>query len=132
VVRLNILAFALRTNEAGQSLALTRQAVALARQLDFKPGLLEAQFNLGYYFRVHSQYDSALYYTQQALTLAVDLGNRHTQTRVYLNLARIYFEQGNLAAALGPSRDGLALARHLGSPRVLVFQLGCIRESSTL
>jgi hypothetical protein len=91
VVRLNTLAFALRTNEAGQSLALTRQAVALARRLDFERGLLEAQFTLGYYFRVHSQYDSAIYYTQQALTLAVDLGNRYTQTRVYLNLVRIYF-----------------------------------------
>lgn len=123
VVRLNSLAFALRTNEAAQSLALARQALALARRLHFERGLLEAQFNLGYYHRAHNNYDSALRYTRQALTLGTRLGNRYTLTRLHYNLARIYLEQGDLAAALGPSLDGLALARTMRSPRVLLFQL---------
>ncbi|WP_342296408.1 histidine kinase [Hymenobacter segetis] len=123
VSRLNTLAFALRMNAADESLALTRQALRLARQLDFARGLLEAEFNLSYYLRAHSQYDSAIYYARLALPLAVRTGNRYTQTRVNYNLARIYQEQGNYAAALGPSLDGLALARAMGSPRVLLFQL---------
>jgi signal transduction histidine kinase len=123
VVRLNTLAFALRTNEAKQSLVLTREALALAQRLRFERGLLEAQFNLGYYHRAHSNYDSALYYTQRALVLGNRLGNSYTSTRLYYNLARIYQEQGDLAAALGPSLDGLALARTMHNPRVLLFQL---------
>jgi tetratricopeptide (TPR) repeat protein len=123
VSRLNTLAFALRVNEAEESLVLTRQALRLARQLQFERGLLEAQFNLSYYHRAHSQYDSAIYYARQALPLADRIGNRYTQTRVLYNLARSYQEQGDYAAALGPSLDGLALARAMGSPRVLLFQL---------
>jgi signal transduction histidine kinase len=123
VVRLNSLAFALRTNEAEQSLRLARQSLALAQRLCFGRGLLEAQFNLGYYHRAHNNYDSALYYTKRALVLGTRLGNRYTSTRLYYNLARIYQEQGDLAAALGPSLDGLALARTMHNPRVLLFQL---------
>ncbi|MDO7845915.1 histidine kinase [Hymenobacter sp. M29] len=123
VSRLNTLAFALRVNAADTSLLLTRQALRLARQLRFERGLLEALFNLSYYQRAHSQYDSAIYYARLALPLAARTGNRYTQTRVYYNLARIYQEQGNYAAALGPSLDGLALARTMGNPRVLLFQL---------
>ncbi|MFD2720057.1 ATP-binding protein [Hymenobacter monticola] len=123
VGRLNTLAFALRVNAADTSLLLTRQALRLARQLRFERGLLEALFNLSYYQRAHSQYDSAIASARLALPLAERTGNRYTQTRVYYNLARIYLEQGNYAAALGPSLDGLALARALGSPRVLLFQL---------
>ena len=119
VSRLNNLAFALRVNAADTSLLLTRQALRLARQLRFERGQLEAEFNLSYYQRAHSQYDSAIYHAQLALPLAERTGNRYTLTRVYYNLARIYLEQGNYAAALGPSLDGLALARALGSPRVL-------------
>lgn len=123
VHRLNILSFALRFNEPAQSLAWARQALALARHLRFQSGVMEAQFNLGYYFRAHSQYDSALYFTKPALELAARTGNRYTQSRAFYNLTRIYQEQGNYAAALGTSLDGLALARALGTPRVLLFQL---------
>ncbi|MDO7851982.1 ATP-binding protein [Hymenobacter convexus] len=123
VSRLNTLAFALRMNEAEESRRLTRQALRLAQQLRFEHGLLEALFNLSYYQRAHSQYDSAVYYARLALPLAARTGNRYTQTRVYYNLARIYQEQGNYAAALGPSLDGLALARAMGNARVLLFQL---------
>ena len=116
VTRLNALAFLLRTNEAGP-------AERLARRLRFDKGLTEAYFNMGYLLRTHSQYDSAIYYSQQALAASVRTGNRYTQTRAYYNLARIFTEQGNYAAALGPSLDGLALARTLPNPRALVFQL---------
>jgi signal transduction histidine kinase/tetratricopeptide (TPR) repeat protein len=123
VSRLNALAFLLRTNEAVPAERLARQSLALARRLRFDKGLTEAYFNMGYLLRTHSQYDSAIYYSQQALAASVRTGNRYTQTRAYYNLARIYTEQGNYAAALGPSLDGLALARTLPNPRAKMFQL---------
>jgi len=123
VSRLNALAFLLRTNEAGPAERLARQSLALAKRLRFDKGLTEAYFNMGYLLRTHSRYDSAIYYSQQALAASVRTGNRYTQTRAYYNLARIFTEQGNYAAALAPSLDGLALARTLPNPRAKMFQL---------
>jgi signal transduction histidine kinase len=123
VSRLNALSFLLRTNEAPQAQRLAQQALALARRLRFSKGLVEAHFNLGYCYRAHNQYDSAIYHSQQSLDWSVRTGNRYTQSRAYYNLARIYTEQGNYAAALGPSIDGLAVARAIHSPRAELFQL---------
>jgi signal transduction histidine kinase len=123
VRRLNTLAFVLRVNDAPQAERLARQALVLAQRLRFDKGLTEAYFNMGYLFRTQSRYDSAIYYSQQALAASVRVGNRYTQTRAYYNLARIYTEQGDYAAALGPSLDGLALARAMRSPRPELFQL---------
>ncbi|RZK54375.1 MAG: hypothetical protein EOO59_11500, partial [Hymenobacter sp.] len=123
VVRLNTLAFALRTNDAPEAQRLARQALALAQRLGFERGLVEAHFNLGYNYRARSQYDSAIYHSQRALAWATHTHNRYTQTRAYYNLARSYTEQGNYAAALGPSLDGLALAHALANPRAELMQL---------
>ncbi|MDJ0366164.1 histidine kinase [Hymenobacter sp. H14-R3] len=123
VGRLNALSFILRTNEAPQSQYLARQALALAQQLHFSKGLLDAHFNLGYYFRACNQYDSAIYYSRKALDMSMRIQSRYTQTRAYYNLTRIYTEQGNYAAALGPSLDGLALAHTIHNARAELFQL---------
>jgi signal transduction histidine kinase len=123
VGRLNALAFMLRTNEPPQAQRLARQALVLARQLDFQKGLFDAHFNLGYCFRALNQYDSAIYHSRQALVLSARIRNPFNQTRAYYNLARIYTEQGSYAAALGPSLDGLALAHTIHNARAELFQL---------
>ena len=122
-IRLNTLAFILRTNNPGPALRLARQGMALSRRLHFAAGLVEAHFNLGYNYRARNQYDSAVYHSRQALAWAIRTHNRYTQTRAYYNLCRIYTEQGNYAAALGPSLDGLTLARALHNPKVEAVQL---------
>ena len=123
VVRLNTLAFALRTNDAPQAQRLAKQGLALAQQLGFERGLVEAHFNMGYNYRTRSQYDSAVYHSRQALAGAIRTSNHYTQTRAYYNLARSYTEQGNYAAALGPSLDGLALAHAICNARAELMQL---------
>lgn len=123
VGRLNTLSFILRTNEAPRALGLARQGLRLAQQLHFTKGLLDAHFNLGYCLRLRNQYDSAIYHSQVALRLSRRTGNRYTETRAYYNLARIYTEQGNYAAALAPSLNGLAVARSIHHPRAELFQL---------
>jgi signal transduction histidine kinase len=123
VQRLNTLGFALRINDPPRARALARQALALAGQLRYAPGLMEAHFTLGYDYRARNQYDSALFHSRQALTWATRTRNPLTQSRAYYNLCRIYTEQGDYAAALGPSLDGLALARALHRPQVEALQL---------
>ena len=123
VMRLNTLAFILRTNEAASAQRLARQGLTLAQRLHYERGLVEAHFNLGYLYRARSQYDSAIFHSQRAMAWALRTHNRYTQTRAYYNLARIYTEQGNYAAALGPSLDGLALAHTMHNSKVEVLQL---------
>ncbi len=123
VGRLNALAFLLRTNEAPEAERLARRALALAQRLHFAAGLLDAHFNLGYCLRARNAYDSAVYHSQIALKLSMQLGSRYKQTRAYYNLARVYTEQGNCAAALGMSLRGLAVARVLRDARTELFQL---------
>lgn len=123
VGRLNALAFLLRTNEAPEAERLARRALALAQRLHFAAGLLDAHFNLGYCLRARNAYDSAVYHSQIALRLSMQLGSRYKQTRAYYNLARVYTEQGNYAAALGMSLRGLAVARVLRDARTELFQL---------
>ncbi len=123
VGRLNSLAFLLRTNAAPEAERLARQALALAQQLHFAQGLLDAHFNVGYCLRARNAYDSAIYHSQMALKLSVQLGSRYKETRAYYNLARVYTEQGNYAAALGMSLKGLAIARALRNARTELFQL---------
>ena len=123
VVRLNTLAFVLRTNEPLHSLALARQALALAQRLRFARGLVEAHFNIGYNCRVRSRYDSAIYHSRQALVWSTRTHNPYNQTRAYYNLARSYTEQGDYAAALGPSLDGLTLAHAIHNSRAEALQL---------
>jgi hypothetical protein len=60
VSRLNPLSFILRTNEASQAKCLAQQSLALAQHLG---GLVEAHFDLGYYYRGRNQYDSAIYHS---------------------------------------------------------------------
>ncbi len=123
VGRLNSLAFLLRTNAAPEAERLARQALALAQRLQFTQGLLDAHFNVGYCLRARNAYDSAVYHSQMALKLSVQLGSRYKETRAYYNLARVYTEQGNYAAALGMSLKGLAVARALRDARTELFQL---------
>lgn len=123
VVRLNALAFLLRSNEAPRAEQLAEQALELAQRLGFARGLVEAHFNVGYCYRARNQYALAIYHSRQALAWSIRTHNRYTQTRAYYNLARIYTEQSDYAAALGPSLDGLALARTIHNPRAELFQL---------
>ncbi|MGI4869634.1 MAG: sensor histidine kinase [Janthinobacterium lividum] len=121
VQRLNTLAFALRLSDPATARPLAWQALTLARHLRYARGLVEAHFNVGYNARAHNQYDSAIYHSQQALAWARRTHNRLTESRALLNLSRSYSEQGDYAAALGPSLDGLA--RTLPSRRPELVQL---------
>ena len=123
VQRLNTLAFALRLSDPAAARPLAWQALALARHLRYARGLVEAHFNVGYNARARNQYDSAIYHSRQALTWARRTHNRLTESRALFNLSRSYSEQGDYAAALGPSLDGLALTRTLPSRRPELLQL---------
>jgi signal transduction histidine kinase len=119
---LNKEAFILRINQASKTRQMAKQALALAEQLHYDRGLLNAHFSLGYYYRGASKYDSALYHTQQALRLASKLHSSYDRTRGLYNLGRIFFEQGDYSRALAINIQGLALAQAIHNRRAELFQ----------
>ena len=124
VDRLNALAFNLRTNEASQArLQAAQQALRLAQCLRYRRGLLNAHFNLGYYYRGCSKYDSAIYHTKLSLKLAEQVHGDYDRTRGLYNLSRIYYDEGDYSSSLASSLQGLALARAIRNRRAEAFQL---------
>jgi len=123
VNRLNAAAFALRINRADLTLQLSKQALALSKQLNYNEGLLNANFSLGYYYRGQNQYDSAQYFTRQAMAIATRLRRKYDLTRGLYNLSRIYSEQGDYSKALAVNIEGLALAQAIHNRKAELFQL---------
>lgn len=123
VNQLNKLALSLRTNNAPEARQLFKQALGLAQRLRYQPGMANAQFGLGYYYRGNSAYDSALYCTKQAISLYKSLGDSYNRARSLYNLARIYYEQGAYGQALAVNLEGLSLAQATHSLKGELFQL---------
>ncbi|NML67100.1 tetratricopeptide repeat protein [Hymenobacter sp. RP-2-7] len=123
VNRLNAAAFALRINRSLLTRRLAKQAFNLAQTLGYQVGMINANLNLGYYYRGCNKYDSALYYTHAAMRTAKQLHRQYDLTRGLYNIARVYSEQGNYSKALAYNMDGLALARAIHNPKAELFQL---------
>jgi signal transduction histidine kinase len=123
VNRLYRLGFALRTNAAAQAIELLKPALLLAQRLDYRSGIVNTAFGLGYCYRATNAYDSALHYTTRAVELATKLGDNFNQVRGLYNLARIYHEQGNYGQALAVGLRGLSLAQAQHDQRARLFLL---------
>jgi len=123
VNRLNAAAFALRINRSVLTRQLAKQALGLAQRLGYQVGIINANFNLGYYYRGCNKYDSALYYTQAAIRDARQRHQQYNLTRGLYNMARIYSEQGNYSKALAYNMEGLAIAQAIHNRKAELFQL---------
>lgn len=123
VNRLNTAAYALRINRSVLTRQLSKQALTMAQRLGYWVGIINANLNLGYYYRGCNRYDSAFYYTKIALRDARQLHRPYDQTRGLYNMARIYSEQGNYSKALAYNLEGLAIARSIHNRKAELFQL---------
>lgn len=123
VNRLNAAAFALRINRSVLTRQLGKQALVLAQRLHYPMGMLNANFNLGYYYRGCNKYDSALYYTRLAIRAAEQMHRQYDVTRGLYNISRIYSEQGDYSKALAYNMNGLAIAQAIHNSKAELFQL---------
>ena len=131
VNHLNSLALALRTDDPPQASGLFHTALKLARGLGYRPGIGHAQFGLGYCYRAANAYDSALYFTQQAIRTYTILGDSINKARGLYNLSGIYYEQGDYGQALAVNMDGLALTQARHDRKGQLFQLTQLGLTST-
>jgi len=71
--------------------------------------------NLGAEAWGRQEYTAAYEYTQQALSLAREIGSQHSIALWHINLGYLDIKLGELAAARTNLREGLALAQRLGT-----------------
>src|SRR5262249_17129040 len=104
--------------ENGRCLALLGEAEALARALDDRVRLGRVLASMASVRRTMRDFDGALVAGQQALALAVELGERALQGRASLHLGQAYYAIGDFGRAAALLRHSVeAVARGAGTPR---------------
>lgn len=104
--------------EYGQRLALLGEAEALARALADRPRLGLVLTGIAIVRRITGDHDGALAAGQQALALAVELGDRALQILASYTLGRVYWALGDCSRAVERLRWSVEEAdRDAGRPR---------------
>jgi class 3 adenylate cyclase/tetratricopeptide (TPR) repeat protein len=99
-LRLGLAGGALRPlGESGKSLALLREAEALARALDDRARLSRALSRLAVVLRIRADHAGAVAAGQQALAMATELGDLGVQVEALYRLAPAYYAIGDFKRA---------------------------------
>ncbi len=100
------------------------QGLDLAEKLNFIPGKIAAQTNIGLAYTTIGNYPRALEYGFKALALSQRNNSNASILNIYTLFAISYREQGDYKSALRYSRDGLKLAEQLHSEDSSNWYLG--------
>ncbi|AII52127.1 hypothetical protein N008_09070 [Hymenobacter sp. APR13] len=103
-----------------EAIALTKQALALARQIADPVGEGQALLRLGTLYRRQADYTPALQYTEQARRLFTRRADLAGLSNVYMQLSLIYMVQGSPVPAVQAALKGLHLAEQVGDPQAQV------------
>ncbi len=114
VRRLRKLAQELSAMDAPRATTLSREGLALARQLNDPVGEGQALLSLANLHRRQADYGPAQAYAEQALRLFVRRADRRGQGKAWLQLSLIDDLRGNPAPALAAALKGLSLAEQAG------------------
>jgi two-component system, NtrC family, sensor kinase len=122
VNKLNKLSFSMVwSSHPEEALAYGQQALDLAEQNNFKPGIILAQVNIGYAYTTIGNYARALEYGFKSLALLKQYKDTSSIFDVYSLLAISYREQGDYEDALTVCREALQIARNFRSPDSVTF-----------
>lgn len=96
-----------------RSLALARQALAQAQQLNYSKGIAAAYNNLGSYYFNSGNYAEAMRYQQQALALRRARHDEFGVAQSLLNIGNAYYGQGKLPQAVNSYLEALRFSEKL-------------------
>ncbi len=97
---LNYLAEAYYSSDPKRSIEISRQALSMAREGYYDEGIFYALNNLGSTFNGIGQQDSAYYYFERALALAIEMEDQYARSLVENNFGSYYLFRGNYPLAL--------------------------------
>lgn len=108
---LNQLGFTASNSDPASSFKYAKEALELARQLDFKRGESAALGIIGTFYERFGEYALALDYKLQALKISEQINIRSSQARSYNSIGILYFRQKKYDKALEYYRKALELAQ---------------------
>jgi len=90
-----------RKENVNVAFELSKQAILNARELQYRKGLAKAYLNAGICCRLTSNFDEALKYLNDALSLYRELSDKKGETRTLNSIANIYLFLSNFPKAIG-------------------------------
>lgn len=124
---LNNLAWSLRFSDLQRGLALSQQVHELAKTLpEYRLGLVQSLRNLGYYHERLVNYDLALTFLGQALTLAEAINAQIEQATVLYIIGGLYWSRDDYVNALDYELKALQLSETINEPTCMARALNVI------
>ncbi|MGE0090149.1 MAG: ATP-binding protein [Bacteroidales bacterium] len=78
---------------------LTLETLNLSKEINYSKGIINCYYQLGHYFQLRSQYDSALYYYLPGLEVAM-INKSEMVTPFFVGIANIYWDTGDYSQGL--------------------------------
>ena len=126
---LNQLGFAASHNEPTASFKYAKEALELARQLQYKRGESAALNIIGTFYERFGDYALALDYKLQALKISEQINMRSSQARSYNSIGVLYFRQKKYEKALAYYQKALQIAQEQKMPEAAAVYLLNIGET---
>jgi signal transduction histidine kinase/Tfp pilus assembly protein PilF len=123
---LNQLAFRLESIDIEKSRKKGELALALATKLGDEEGIAIANIQIGRFFDIKSNYDSALQRYQKALTLGEQQSNLLVQAQALVRMGNTYKHQSNYTKSLEYLEKSLEITKQLQNPYCEAFALNII------
>ncbi len=115
VALLNELAFVIRFTEPERGISMCKEALILAKSIEYHPGIAEALFTLSKYYQVFSwNMEQAIEYSNQALDIYKAIGDRQGTASTLSSLASIYLKLQNLTLADQYMNDSMEIILQYG------------------
>ncbi|OFY64817.1 MAG: hypothetical protein A3H98_02405 [Bacteroidetes bacterium RIFCSPLOWO2_02_FULL_36_8] len=111
---LNTIGSSFRFKNPDTSILLGKQALALALKARWLIGLGNIYSNLGIFYRLKGNYDSALFFQFQSLKIYEQLFDNSGIAAATGNIGVIYIEQGNMTKGLNYFQKALKISKEIG------------------
>jgi predicted ATPase/transcriptional regulator with XRE-family HTH domain/Tfp pilus assembly protein PilF len=102
---------------------LLEESLALSRDLNDKPAMVDSLVNLGIVAYEQGEYARAMVLHEESLALCSELGDKRDIAYSLINLGIVAYEQGDYARATVLLEESLALSRGLNDKRGTAYSL---------
>lgn len=107
------IAWELMSNNINQSHEYATKALDLAKQLNRKADIAQAESDLGSVLNRMGNYKEAILHYKEAITIRIKLNQDNKVAGIYSNISTIYIRQGNYAEALEINMKALKIVEKL-------------------
>lgn len=112
-----------------QAVAYAREALGMAREIDYTSGIAESATFLGYYMRYMGEPDKALEYTLEAIEAAKTLKDQTKLAFAFIRLSPIYADRGDYEKAVECGEEAVKIYEELSDTTGLGWAYNIIGES---